>query len=135
MTVETDTPEVLWRPDPAAVPQTEIAKFGAWVREHRGVDVDGTDWASVHEWSVTDLDGFWSAVAEYSGVLFHDAPTATLGSREMPGAEWFPGSTLNYAEHVLTPGPGRADGDVAIEFVREDGLERTIAYFRRQLSA
>ena len=47
------------------------------------------------------------------GVRFHDAPTATLGSREMPGAEWFPGATLNYAEHALTPGPGRADDDVA----------------------
>ena len=126
--IETDTPDVLWRPDPAAVPQTRIARFGAWVREHRGIDVDGTEWASVHEWSIRDLDGFWSAVAEYSGVLFHDAPTATLGSREMPGAEWFPGSTLNYAEHVLTPGPGREDDDVAVEFVREDGLERTITH-------
>ncbi|TCK27318.1 acetoacetate--CoA ligase [Pseudonocardia endophytica] len=124
--IETDAPEVLWRPDPAAVPDTQIAKFGAWARENRGIDVDGTDWASVHGWSVRDLDGFWSAVAEYSGVLFHDAPTATLGSREMPGAEWFPGSTLNYAEHVLTPGPGRRDDDVAVEFVREDGLERTV---------
>ena len=126
--IETDAPEVLWRPDPAAVPETGVARFAAWAREHRGVDVDGADWASVHEWSVTDLDGFWSAVAEYSGVIFHDAPTATLGSREMPGAQWFPGSTLNYAEHVLTPGPGRADDDVAIEFVREDGLERTVTH-------
>ncbi len=126
--ISTDAPEVLWRPDPAAVPHTEIAKFGAWVRENRGIDVDGTDWASVHDWSIRDLDGFWSAVAEYSGVLFHDAPTATLGSREMPGAEWFPGSTLNYAEHVLTPGPGRRDDDVAVEFVREDGLERTVTH-------
>ncbi len=31
----------------------------------------------------------------------------------MPGAEWFPGATLNYAEHALTAGPGRADDDVA----------------------
>ena len=46
----------------------------------------------------------------------------------MPGAEWFPGATLNYAEHALTPGPGRADGDVAIVFTREDGLERTVTH-------
>ena len=39
----------------------------------------------------------------------------------MPGAQWFPGATLNYAEHALTPGPGRADDDVAVVFAREDG--------------
>ncbi|MET0188744.1 MAG: acetoacetate--CoA ligase [Pseudonocardia sediminis] len=127
--LETDSPETVWRPDPATAPDTEIAHFAAWVRDERGVEIgDVTDYAALHDWSVRDLDGFWSAVAEYSGVLFHDKPTATLGSREMPGAEWFPGSTLNYAEHSLTPGPGRADDDVAIQFVREDGLERTVTH-------
>ncbi|MDN5918663.1 MAG: acetoacetate--CoA ligase [Pseudonocardia sp.] len=127
--LETDSPDVVWRPDPATTPDTEIAHFAAWVRDERGVEIaDITDYAALHDWSVRDLDGFWSAVAEYSGVLFHDAPTATLGSREMPGAQWFPGSTLNYAEHALTPGPGRADDDAAIEFVREDGVERTVTH-------
>ena len=47
--------------------------------------------------------------------VFHDRPTATLGRREMPGTQWFPGATLNYAEHALTPGPGREDDDVAAD--------------------
>ncbi|MEQ3551136.1 acetoacetate--CoA ligase [Pseudonocardia nematodicida] len=124
-----DTPEVVWRPDPEKLPDTEIAAFARWVRDERGAPVtDVTDYAQLHDWSVRDSDGFWAAVAEYCGVIFHDRPTATLGSRDMPGAEWFPGSTLNYAEHVLTPGPGRADDDVAVEFAREDGLERTVTH-------
>jgi acetoacetyl-CoA synthetase len=73
------------------------------------------------------LEGFWSAAAEFLGVRFHDAPTAALGSASMPGARWFPGATLNYAEHALTPGPGRED-DVAIIFAREDGLERVVTH-------
>jgi acetoacetyl-CoA synthetase len=46
----------------------------------------------------------------------------------MPGTEWFPGATLNYAEHALIAGPGRSDDDLAVVFVREDGLERLVSY-------
>ena len=124
-------PAVLWRPDPDQARGSRVAGFARWVREHRdldGLDVDELDYAGLHEWSVRDLDGFWSAVAEYLGVIFHDPPTATLGRREMPGAEWFPGSTLNYAEHALTPGPGREDDDVAAVAIVEDGTERVVTH-------
>jgi acetoacetyl-CoA synthetase len=125
MAVDTP-PAVLWTPDPARVARSAMAEFRGWVREHRGVDAP--DYPALHAWSVRDLDGFWSAVAEFLGVRWHDRPTATLGSREMPGAQWFPGGTLNYAEHVLTPGPGRGDDDVAVLFDREDGLSRTVTH-------
>src|SRR5436190_23639022 len=111
-----ETPDVLWAPDPASSgPMTE---FADWVHEHRGLDTG--DYAALHAWSVDDLDGFWSAAAEFLGVRFTTPATAVLGSRSMPGAEWFPGATLNYAEHALTAGPGRADDDVAVLFARED---------------
>jgi acetoacetyl-CoA synthetase len=120
----TETPDVLWAPDTDRVgPMTE---FAAWVREHRGVDA--ADYTALHAWSVADLEGFWSAVVEFLGVRFIDQPTAVLGSTAMPGTEWFPDATLNYAEHVLTPGPGRANDDVAVQFAREDGLERTVTH-------
>ena len=123
---QTDIPDVLWTPDPEQAAASAIADFAAWVREHRGVEAD--DYAALHAWSVDDLDGFWSAAAEYLGVIFHDRPTATLGSRTMPGAEWFPGATLNYAEHALTPGPGREDDDLALVFRREDGIRREVRH-------
>ena len=119
---------MLWTPDPDQARGTRIADFARWVREHRGAEIDELDYAALHAWSVRDLDGFWSAVAEHLGVRFHDRPTATLGSREMPGAQWFPGASLNYAEHALAPGPGRADDDVAAVAVVEDVRERTITY-------
>ena len=56
-------PDVLWRPDPDH--RGPLARFTDWLREHKGVDA--ADYAALHEWSVTDLDGFWSAVAEYLG--------------------------------------------------------------------
>jgi acetoacetyl-CoA synthetase len=110
-------PDVLWSPAPDH--RGPLAEFVDWVREHRGVDAP--DYGALHEWSITDLEGFWSAVAEFMNVRFHDRPTAVLGRTEMPGTEWFTGATLNYAEHALTPG---ADSDLALVFAREDGVER-----------
>ena len=112
-------PDVLWRPDPDH--RGPLARFTDWLREHKGVEA--REYAALHEWSVTDLDGFWSAVAEFLDVRFHTPPTAVLGSREMPGAQWFPGATLNYAEEALRPG---ADADTAVIYAREDGFERTV---------
>ncbi|MGH3567876.1 MAG: acetoacetate--CoA ligase [Pseudonocardia sp.] len=117
-------PDVLWVPDPERA--TAMAEFTGWVREHRGVDAP--DYAALHAWSIEDLAGFWSAAAEFCGVRFHSQPTAVLGSTQMPGTEWFPGATLNYAEHALTVGPGRAADDVAVVYVREDGLERVVTH-------
>lgn len=111
-----EAPPVLWTPD--RVGDTRIAGFARWVREHRGVALDEGDYAALHAWSVADLDGFWSAVADHLGVRFHDRPTATLGRSAMPGAEWFPGATLNHAEHALTPDRG---DEPALIGVGEDG--------------
>jgi len=85
---------------------TRIARFVAWLAAERGLVFDDRD--ALHRWSVTDLDGFWSAIAEFFGVRFATPPTAVLGRRTMPGAQWFPGATLNYAEHALGPHEGTA---------------------------
>jgi acetoacetyl-CoA synthetase len=114
-----ETPDVLWAPAPEH--RGPLAEFTEWLREHRGVDAP--DYAALHAWSVSDLEGFWSAVAEFTGVRFRDRPTAVLGRAEMPGTEWFPGATLNYAEHALA---GGADADLALIFAREDGREREV---------
>jgi acetoacetyl-CoA synthetase len=130
--MSTGAPDVVWTPDPDKAASSEIARFARFLREERGVDlgegVADTDYAALHAWSVRDVGAFWSAAADFLGVRFHDAPTAALGSREMPGTQWFPGATLNYAEHALTPGPGRADDDEAVVFVREDGVERVVTH-------
>ena len=76
-----------------------LGRFAARLARTRGIEVD--DYDALWRWSVDDLDGFWAEVAADHEVIFHDPPTAVLGQRTMPGAEWFPGATLNYAEHAL----------------------------------
>jgi acetoacetyl-CoA synthetase len=52
-------------------------------------------------WSVEDLEPFWQSIIEFFEVRFTEEPSAVLGNDSMPGAEWFPGGTLSYVEHVF----------------------------------
>ena len=97
MTVDEGT--LLWEPDEDAVDTTRVGAFLREVRDGLGVDVD--DYHDLWAWSVDDLPGFWQAVVDHFDVRFHDAPEQVLAHRRMPGAAWFPGATLNYAEHAL----------------------------------
>src|SRR5205807_2349065 len=71
---------------------------------------------------------------DYLGVRFHARADTVLDSLDMPGARWFPGATLNYAEHALT---GPADTDPAVIFHREDGITSRLTYgeLRAQVAA
>jgi acetoacetyl-CoA synthetase len=103
--------EILWTPPPDVRSTTRIGAFLAWLAATRGLEFDG--YPDLWRWSVDDLDGFWRACTEWSGVRWHDQPSVALARREMPGAEWFPGGTLNYAEHALAAASERPD-DLAI---------------------
>ncbi|MFT4081017.1 MAG: acetoacetate--CoA ligase [Nocardioides sp.] len=105
------TGEVLWRPPDDVLETTQIGRFVAWLRRHRGLDLGDHD--ALWRWSVADLDGFWSAIWDFFEVVDHGDRTAVLAERRMPGAVWFPGSLLNYAEHALA-GAGAADDAVAV---------------------
>src|ERR1044071_6035908 len=102
---------LLWRPDPARVEETRIAGFRRWLAAERGVEV--ADYQALWEWSTDDLEAFWGAAAEFLGVRFHTPAERVLASADMPGAQWFPGATLNYAEHALSAG---TDDDLAVIF-------------------
>lgn len=105
------TGDVVWLPPADILSTSRVGEFMAWLREHRGVDV--ADHHALWRWSVDDLDGFWSAVWDHFGVVEHGERTAVLAERRMPGARWFPGSRLNYAEHALR-GADADDAEVAV---------------------
>jgi acetoacetyl-CoA synthetase len=90
------------------------SRIGRWMAE-RGFDDYGQAW----RWSVRDLDGFWASMWEHFGVSAHDPYTAVLAGRAMPGAQWFPGATLNYAEHVV--GRAAATGEAVVSLSQTRG--------------
>jgi acetoacetyl-CoA synthetase len=124
-----DAPEVIWRPAPQDVAQTRIQAFRDWLREERGVTT--ADYDELWRFSVEAPSRFWGAVAEFLGMRWHARPAQVLAEPTMPGARWFPGGTLNYAEHALTGGvaaAAKADDELALIFHREDGLEEQLTY-------
>ncbi|UQX86873.1 acetoacetate--CoA ligase [Jatrophihabitans telluris] len=105
------TGDILWQPPADALQSCRLGHFSVWLRDHRGVELRDRD--ALWRWSVADLDGFWSAVWDYFDVVDHGRRTAVLDERIMPGARWFPGSLLNYAEQALR-GAGAHDDSVAV---------------------
>ncbi|GAA3763978.1 acetoacetate--CoA ligase [Streptomyces tremellae] len=104
------TPAPLWQPSSERIAAAQITRFQEWAATHHGAPADG-GYPALHRWSVESLDAFWAAVAEWFDIRFATPYEQVLGDRAMPGAQWFTGSTLNYAEHSLRAGedPARAD--------------------------
>ncbi len=92
-------PEVLWRPSDAVIERALLTRYQAWLREHR--ELTFNDYDALWRWSVTDLEGFWSSIVDFFDITFDTPPSAVLGERAMPGAQWFPGATVNYAAHIF----------------------------------
>ncbi|MBI5087736.1 MAG: acetoacetate--CoA ligase [Actinobacteria bacterium] len=110
--------EVLWTPPLDGT--TAIERFGA-AHGH-------ADYGALWEWSVSDLEGFWAAVWEWFDV--RGTYDRVLSSREMPGARWFDGATVNYAEHAL-----RGEGRIVGRSQTRDRVELTADELRRQVAA
>jgi acetoacetyl-CoA synthetase len=121
---------VLWTPPPDVRQSTEIGRFTEWVRNNRGRDHETYD--ELWRWSVTDLEGFWGSVWDFYGLRAETPPERVLGRREMPGAEWFPGARLNYAEHLLGGEEDRDRTAVLARSQTRSPLELTFGELREQ---
>jgi len=124
--------QILWESPADARRQSEIGRFVEWLNAERGLDF--ADYDALWRWSVADLEGFWSSIWDYFGIRAHTPYERVLGSRDMPGAEWFPGARLNYAEHMV----GRDDDLSAVAIVAysqsREPRELTFGELREQVA-
>jgi acetoacetyl-CoA synthetase len=97
--------EPLWTPPADVREKTRIGAYLDFLGRTRGLEFDG--YPPLWSWSVTDIEDFWRSIGDYFEVFSNDSPTEVLPERQMPGAKWFPGATLNYAEHALRSAGGR----------------------------
>ncbi|PKT68498.1 acetoacetate--CoA ligase [Streptomyces populi] len=128
--MNTDT-DLLWSPGRRELEDSNVAAFMDWVSEVRGLRF--SDYAELWRWSSTDLAGFWSAVWEFYGLDAVSGYDTVLGEASMPGATWFPGARLNFAERCFARA---TDARPALVCLTEGGTPEETSWdeLRRQVA-
>jgi acetoacetyl-CoA synthetase len=103
------TGELLWEPSRESLERRSMTRYMRWLQSERGLNLP--DYPALWKWSVTELEDFWGSIWDYFGVSSPNPYSAVLAERTMPGARWFEGAQLNYAEHLLRD---KRDDEVAI---------------------
>ena len=91
--------DILWEPSQQWVEDSNLYKYRQWLKATRNLEF--SSFQELRRWSLDHLDDFWQSIWDYFKIESSTPPTAVLGKRSMPGAEWFPGAHLNYAQHIL----------------------------------
>lgn len=113
----------LWTPSPERIAVSRMDAFRRFVNQRHGLQLAG--YPALHTWSVEQRDAFWQAIADFFEIRFHSPAECVLREGPaMPDAQWFPGATLNFAEHLLR----RRDGHPALVAIAEDGSREQLSY-------
>ena len=112
----------IWTPSTLRLADANLTRFMAFVAARGAPDAD---YPALYQWSVEQPAAFWEVLFEFAGVIAErgTGPVLVDGER-MPGARWFPGTRLNFAENLLR-GP---DGEPALIFRNERGTRRELSW-------
>ena len=125
--------KLLWMPSPEFIKGSVMFKYVSYLNDVLGYDFEISEnslenvkhYGKLWQWSVENIEEFWESIWQYFRVISHSKYSAILTTKEMPGARWFVGAKLNYAEHIFA----RAKwGEKAIIYIREDGVRRGITW-------
>ncbi|MAI57418.1 MAG: acetoacetate--CoA ligase [Rhodobacteraceae bacterium] len=96
----TSESKILWTPSNDRASNSTMAKFERAIAEKHNLHF--LNYNEMWRWSISELETFWAEIADFFNLKFFAPPRKVLGSREMPGTDWFPGATLNYADQMLS---------------------------------
>ncbi|AZE84311.1 Acetoacetyl-CoA synthetase [Pseudomonas orientalis] len=115
--------DILWQPSPERIANTRMDQFRRYINQRYNVQL--VDYPALHQWSIDQRPDFWQAIVAFFDVQFRSPPAVVLiEDAEMPSAQWFPGATLNFAEHLLR----RRDDHPAVIAISEDGRREHLSY-------
>ncbi len=92
-------PQLLWSPSEEWIERATVTRYQAWLGERHNLRFDSYE--ELWRWSVDDLEAFWASIVEFFNVRFEVPSEVVLGDPQMPGAQWFPGARISYAEHIF----------------------------------
>ncbi len=101
--------KLLWEPPAELIERARLTEYMRWLESERQLRFAGYE--ELWQWSVDDLEGFWGSIWDFFEVQADGGFERVLDSRQMPGAKWFAGAELNYAEHVFAD---KDDAETAI---------------------
>ena len=112
----------LWTPSAERIEAAPTTAFMRAAAERSGLALGS--YAALHRWSVDDREAFWNLVWDFCGVVGDKGERVLADGDKMPGAAFFPGASLNFAENLLrTRGSGEA-----IVFRGENKVERRLSW-------
>jgi acetoacetyl-CoA synthetase len=117
--------DILFVPSAERLARAQMTAFIEWLRA--GGILDAVSYAQLHEWSVNDLAGFWTALANWDDVVWRTRADSAGAFEETDGAEgarWFAGAELNYADNVLR----HQQDSLAVVALDETGRRRQLTY-------
>ena len=113
--------KILWRPN--QINDTHMMKF--MDRVNNVYDLDINSYQDLHDWSIKNIPEFWKEIWNQSEIIHSSTYTDVIDDlHKMPGAKWFSGSRLNFAENLLR----YRNDDVAIYAKAENLPLRSITY-------
>jgi acetoacetyl-CoA synthetase len=92
--------DILWSPSVERYQASTMAAFERYLSKKH--DLTFSDYNEMWRWSISDLNSFWGAIADFFELRFFEQPQKILNKRAMPGAEWFVGAKVNYADQILS---------------------------------
>ena len=115
--------------DPLWVPSKERIRDSLMYEFMQGCPEKFDSYFDLHEWSIRDMESFWSQFWDFSNIKYSKSYDSVLKNPIMPGAEWFSGSELNYAENLLKGDPNQ----VAVISLGESGSAESMPFRARNL--
>ena len=115
--------KTLWKPNKEKAKKSQMFDFLTEINQKYNQEFK--EYYDLHQWSIENVGDFWEEFWDYSKIINSKKYTSVIDdATKMPGAKWFEGARLNYAENLLQ----RRDNHPAIIFRGEDKVKKTITY-------
>ncbi|MFT5193494.1 MAG: acetoacetyl-CoA synthetase, partial [Candidatus Promineifilaceae bacterium] len=114
--------DLLWQPSAEVIANSNITQYINWLSDQDISNVK--DYPELWQWSVDHIEDFWSSLFGYFDLKYSGELAPALAKREMPGAEWFPNTKLNYAENIFA----KTSGKIAFHYATEDEAVQEITW-------
>ena len=113
----------MWQPNREQITGSQMVQFMAFINSRYELAIE--DYSQLYQWSIDQVEDFWSSFWDFSQIIYHSPYHSVVDDiNKMPGAKWFEGTTLNFAENLLR----YRDTKIAIQFYGEDGRQFSLTY-------